>query len=67
MITILHTNDLDSQLGMPPRLTALIARERARDPEALLLDAGDRGLNGRTAGLDASLLGGLGDSCYLRA
>ena len=59
VITILHTNDLHNCLGMLPRLAALIARERGRDPHALLLDAGDAVLEGRTADLGVQLLSSL--------
>jgi hypothetical protein len=44
---------------MLPRLTTLIAQERARDPAALLLDAGDLGLRGATADLGVQLHRGL--------
>jgi 5'-nucleotidase len=60
MLTILHTNDLHGNLAVLPRLAALIARERARDPHALLLDAGDFGLGGAAADLGVQLLGALG-------
>ncbi|HET9222196.1 MAG TPA: metallophosphoesterase, partial [Roseiflexaceae bacterium] len=60
MITLLHTNDLHGHLAVLPRLAPLIGRERARDPEALLLDAGDLGLRGATADLGAQLLSALG-------
>ena len=60
MLTILHTNDLHGNLAVLPRLAALIARERARDPEALLLDAGDFALSGPSASLGVQLLSGLG-------
>jgi len=59
MITILHTNDLHSCLGMMPRLATLVARERERDPGALLLDAGDAALGGRDADLGVQLLASL--------
>ena len=51
MITLLHTNDIHCSLGTMPRLATLIARERARDPDAVLLDAGDTGLHFPTADL----------------
>ena len=60
MITILHTNNLHGNLAVLPRLAALIARERERDPDALLLDAGDFGLGGSSADLGVQLLGRLG-------
>jgi 2',3'-cyclic-nucleotide 2'-phosphodiesterase (5'-nucleotidase family) len=59
MITLLHTNDLHGHLAALPRLAALIGRERARDPDALLLDAGDLGLRGATADLGVQLLSAL--------
>ena len=60
MITLLHTNDLHGHLAALPRLATLIGRERARDREALLLDAGDLGLRGATADLGVQLLSALG-------
>jgi 2',3'-cyclic-nucleotide 2'-phosphodiesterase (5'-nucleotidase family) len=60
MVTILHTNDLHNCLGMVPRLAALMARERERDPAALLLNAGDAALGGRDADLGVQLLASLG-------
>src|SRR5262245_63248834 len=59
MITILHTNDLHGHLAMQPRLAALVGRERARDPDALLLDAGDLGLRGASSDLGVQLLSAL--------
>ncbi len=56
MLVILHTNDLHGCLGMLPRLAALVARERARCPEAILLDAGALGLGGPAADLGVALL-----------
>ncbi|HEU5097757.1 MAG TPA: metallophosphoesterase, partial [Roseiflexaceae bacterium] len=59
MITLLHTNDQHGHLAVLPRLAALIGRERVRDPDALLLDAGDLGLRGATADLGIQLLSAL--------
>src|SRR5688500_2692680 len=59
MVTLLHTNDLHGAVGMLPRLATLIARERQRDPAALLLDAGDLALNAATADLGVRLLAAL--------
>ena len=56
MLTLLYTNDLHGCVGLLPRLAALITRERAHDPEALLLDAGDIGFGGLTSDLSARLL-----------
>jgi 2',3'-cyclic-nucleotide 2'-phosphodiesterase (5'-nucleotidase family) len=60
MLTILHTNDLHGALGLLPRLTALVARERARAPHTVLLDAGDTALGDPTADLGVDLLAALG-------
>ncbi len=60
MVTILHTNDLHNCVGMVPRLATLVARERERDPGALLLDGGDVALSGRDADLGVQLLASLG-------
>ncbi len=60
MLTILHTNDLHNNLGLLPRLAALVARERARAPHTVLLDAGDLGLGGPSADLGVALLVALG-------
>jgi 2',3'-cyclic-nucleotide 2'-phosphodiesterase (5'-nucleotidase family) len=49
MLTILHTNDLHNGLGLLPRLATLVARERARVPHTVLLDAGDTALGDPTA------------------
>jgi len=59
VIRILHTNDLHNCLGMIPRLAALITRERERDPDALLVDAGDAVLGGRASDLGVQLLSSL--------
>jgi 5'-nucleotidase/UDP-sugar diphosphatase len=60
MLTILHTNDLHNVLGLLPRLTALVARERARAAHTVLLDAGDLGLVGPTADLGVAQLAAFG-------
>jgi 5'-nucleotidase len=56
MVAILHTNDLHNCVGMIPRLSALVARERQCSPDALLLDAGDAALGGQDADLGVGLL-----------
>lgn len=60
MLTILHTNDLHNGLGLLPRLATLVARERARVPHTVLLDAGDTALGDPTADLAVARLAALG-------
>jgi 2',3'-cyclic-nucleotide 2'-phosphodiesterase (5'-nucleotidase family) len=56
MITIAHTNDIHGHDGMLPRLTALVRRERQRNPDLLLLDAGDMGIDDSLGSLSIDIL-----------
>ncbi|MCM3567379.1 5'-nucleotidase C-terminal domain-containing protein [Neobacillus mesonae] len=40
-LTILHVNDTHAHVAQYPRLTTAVKEERAKDPNALLVDAGD--------------------------
>src|SRR5438093_3641067 len=55
-LTIAHTNDLHGHDGMLPRLAALIRRERQRNPDMFLLDAGDMGIDDSLGSLSIDLL-----------
>ena len=55
-VTIAHTNDLHGHDGMLPRLAALIRRERQRNPDLLLLDAGDMGIDDSLGSLSIDIL-----------